>query len=273
MNIHRLIVHRIIKFDCDPDWHWDKRPVSSWPTERYYNIGDNYIWNNNLWIIMQGEGTLTAHHKKWSAKRGDVFLLHGNERYIGVHNPQNPLVVIAIHFDFIDENNRITTLIRLPFHRHFTRMQMLEQLLARIEASWRQRQADQTEIWMKACLMEFANADTFPAKTDEDPRKKEIQAICEEIRSKPQQAYTLNELAKRLHCSPRHFDRQFKEFFGLTLQHYILTARLEAAKDLLLSSSQSIGRIAELVGFNDIYYFSKWFKAQTGLPPSRYRHT
>jgi AraC-like DNA-binding protein len=36
-------------------------------------------------------------------------------------------------------------------------------------------------------------------------------------------------------------------------------------------SSFSIGRIADLLGYSDIYHFSKQFKEKTGIPPSRFR--
>ena len=273
MHLNDLLVHRVLKFNCAPDWYWDKRPVCPWPTVHYRSHGDNYFWNYNLWCVLSGNGTLKTDHKQWALKRGDVFLLRGNEAYFGEHNPGNPLKVTAIHFDFQAKNKQPLTPKGLPFYRHFSGMQFLEELLVRIESTWRSRQVDSSAIWTKACLTEFVNIET---KTPSDPKNDQImiiRAICDEICTDPGRQHIIADFANRTHCSLRHFNRLFKQFTDTTPQAFILEARLEKAKDILLSSSHSINRIAELTGFNDIYYFSKWFKDKTGLPPSKYRQS
>ena len=51
------------------------------------------------------------------------------------------------------------------------------------------------------------------------------------------------------------------------LQHH----RIERAKLLLLSDEDySIGEIAQVLAFSDIYHFSKTFKKQCGLSPSQF---
>jgi AraC-like DNA-binding protein len=273
MDFNNILVHRVLKFNCAPDWHWNKQPVYPWPTDHYTSIGGKYFWNYNLWCILKGEGTLKTHQAQWPLQRGDVFLLRGNEAYFGTNNPNDPLLVTAVHFDFLDENRKPITPQQVRFHHHFNRMQFFDSLLKRIENAWRFIRMDQVETWLKACLTEFMDIDTQKVSAPLSSEEMIIKAICEEISEDPSQQYTLSEFAQRTHCSSRHFNRLFKQYIGLSPQEYILTMRLETAKDILLSSSLSISRIAELVGFNDIYYFSKWFKAETGLPPSKYRQT
>ena len=273
MDLNNILVHRVLKSNCAPDWHWDKQPISPWPKVNYTFHNNKYFWNYNLWSILKGEGILRDSQMEWSLQRGDVFLLRGNQAYYGTNNPNNPLVVTAVHFDFLDENRMSITPQKIPFHHHFNRMRFFESILKRIENAWHLENIDQVEVWLKACLSEFMYVDTQTLSTPLSTQEKIIKAICDEISDDPSEQYTFAEFAQRTHCSPRHFNRLFKQYIGLSPQEYILTMRLETAKDILLSSSLSIGRIADLVGFNDIYYFSKWFKAKTGLPPSKYRQT
>jgi len=47
---------------------------------------------------------------------------------------------------------------------------------------------------------------------------------------------------------------------------------MEKAKELLKFSDGKIYEIANLVGYNDIYYFSYSFKKYTGHSPKEYRY-
>jgi len=273
MSLGDILVHRVLKVNCAPDWHWKKQPVYPFPAVYADAIRDKYFWNNNLWCILGGSGTIKTGQSQWSLSRGDVFLLRGNEAYFATHDPSRPLIVIAVHFDFTDKSRNILTPDGLPFHRHFTGMQFVESLLKRITIAWRSGQAETSAIWMRVCLNEFISAEKQISDDRQNDKAEIIRAICDEIRSNPGRQYVIADFARRTHCSLRHFNRLFKQFAGTTAHEYILTARLETAKDIILSSSHSISRIAELVGFNDIYYFSKWFKIKTGLPPSEYRRS
>jgi len=62
-----------------------------------------------------------------------------------------------------------------------------------------------------------------------------------------------------------------KKFTGETPYDYLINIKIETAKTLMLTSSHSIGRIAEIMGYNDLYHYSKQFKQKTGISPSAYR--
>ncbi len=65
----------------------------------------------------------------------------------------------------------------------------------------------------------------------------------------------------------------FNEAMGRGLREYIVERRLEHAKALLTESRFSIKEIAVRVGFRDVSYFIKLFKAATGCTPVIYRET
>ncbi len=69
----------------------------------------------------------------------------------------------------------------------------------------------------------------------------------------------------------RSFVRRFKSATGMTPIEYVLNLRIEEAKHLLETGSESVESVAELVGYQDASFFSRNFKKKVGLTPSQYR--
>lgn len=55
--------------------------------------------------------------------------------------------------------------------------------------------------------------------------------------------------------------------FDLTVNKYIQQEKLEAAKDLLISSDHNVSQIVSMIGLNNRSYFSKIFKERYGVSP------
>lgn len=82
---------------------------------------------------------------------------------------------------------------------------------------------------------------------------------------------TIPQLAESLSMSASTLAKRFKEETGTTLGRYLDSLLLQQAQKLLLSTDESICRIAELLGFCDQFYFSRYFKLHKQETPSRYR--
>ncbi len=67
------------------------------------------------------------------------------------------------------------------------------------------------------------------------------------------------------------FRRRFKDHTGMAPNQYLLELRLEKASRLLRNSTLSVERIAELVGFTSVSYFSRFFKERCGVSPLHFR--
>ena len=83
---------------------------------------------------------------------------------------------------------------------------------------------------------------------------------------------SVTELARLSNYSQRQFLRIFKNICGCTPTEYIRKRRIKDACRMLRSSPEPITRIAAECGYSDSNYFSRAFKAETGLTPKSYRH-
>ena len=66
-------------------------------------------------------------------------------------------------------------------------------------------------------------------------------------------------------------DLRFRELNGLTIRQEIAAARIREIKRRLISSSNSLERIAVECGFTSLPALSRYFKRETGQTPSEWR--
>lgn len=81
----------------------------------------------------------------------------------------------------------------------------------------------------------------------------------------------LEQIAKLCNLSLSSFKRQFKKEFNDSPTNYIISQRIQKAKELLSLSNLPIGEVAFEIGFHDPLYFARLFKKKVGHSPSAYR--
>jgi AraC-like DNA-binding protein/quercetin dioxygenase-like cupin family protein len=84
---------------------------------------------------------------------------------------------------------------------------------------------------------------------------------------------SVEDVARHIGLSPRHFSRLFSQEMGLTVQDYLSIFRIKKAKDMLHNSELDITQIAYSLGFNSSQYFTTWFKRVEHVTPKQYRNT
>jgi AraC-like DNA-binding protein len=80
-------------------------------------------------------------------------------------------------------------------------------------------------------------------------------------------ACSLQELARQLQCSKRHFCRLFREQFGVPLRMHRTELRLLRALPLLMESNAKINDVAGLCGYRNSSFFIGMFKKRFGMTP------
>ena len=80
-----------------------------------------------------------------------------------------------------------------------------------------------------------------------------------------------DDAARRLGVSCGYFHALYKKYFDTTFLSDVVRARVQAAEELLVSSADSVERIAERCGYNNTEHFIRQFRARTGTTPTGYR--
>lgn len=82
---------------------------------------------------------------------------------------------------------------------------------------------------------------------------------------------SLVSLSGMLDVSPNHLSACIKKYAGETFINILIRKRMEAARDLLSTSSLKIQEIAQRCGYTDQHYFSYCFKKYCGESPNAMR--
>lgn len=98
-----------------------------------------------------------------------------------------------------------------------------------------------------------------------------MRQILKEIQESYMEDITLNSLADKYNISASRLSTRMKESLGMSFSKYLTSMRIQRAKELLADDRLSLEQIAEMVGYQDYFYFIRVFKKVTGVSPSVYR--
>lgn len=104
-----------------------------------------------------------------------------------------------------------------------------------------------------------------------NPQLIKIEKLITTLHASPQKRWTVKEMARWMQCSEPWLRQLFLRYTGKTPKEYHLDARLDLALSLLKQGENSVGKVADMLNFCDLFHFSKAFKHKFGYAPSAVR--
>jgi AraC-like DNA-binding protein len=164
----------------------------------------------------------------------------------GVSAGEDPVLQVGLHAELVNAGERILKDLReLPDDRLYGTLARMHRLLVDIHRL---------------------------ASSHRDPHlRPEIETACAILEDRFQDSVHLPELAASLNLSYTTFRRVFTEQIGMPPGEYRLRRRTEYVQELLCDPRLSIGEIASLAGYRDLFALSRQFSQRTGMSPRRFR--
>ena len=157
----------------------------------------------------------------------------------------------------------------------------LNKLIEQIKAEMQDPGLAQYELlisYMKIFLISASRSKTEQQPTAMQSKKgnKEptiLQNLKEAIEKDFKSKHTPGDYAALLNISPNALAKITKKHFNKTLTDLITERIIIEAKRELYLTNKSVKAIAHELGYDDEYYFSRFFKKNTDIPPQVYRET
>ena len=256
-----VIKPALATINCEPNWQWKRKaPIP--------NFDLLYIWS--------GKGNLRLNGKDYPLQRGTCFLFRPGDWTTATQDPANPLVITYIHFDVTGEPEIIPNHHRILQDRiHFESLLSQYVRLFLVDTYGAEMEG---KLILKQLMIHLLRADQ-QEETQQKEEGEELQSqilytireVANYVQQHPGENHTVESLAARANFSPRYFSKKFKEIMGQTIQSYIVETRIKRAEHLLHYTGMSVTEVADALGYNNIHFFSRQFKAYTGKSPSEIR--
>lgn len=212
------------------------------------------------------------------------FLVNTSENFEGttIHFHPDFFCIHKHHNEIACNGVLFNTMYKPPFH--FLPEDILLQLLQITEQMKTEMQ--HTEIaqyemlvsLLKVFLITASRSKTeqLPAEQQTVPRQKKppvLQQLKDAIEMNYRKKHAPGEYAGLLNITPKALGKITKTFFNKTLTHLISERIVIEAKRELYLTSKPVKTIASELGFDDEFYFSRFFKTNTEVSPQLYRDT
>ena len=114
--------------------------------------------------------------------------------------------------------------------------------------------------------------DNFEQITVDDYNLSLLAEIKKDLEENISKKISLSEYAKKYGYNTSYFSQLFKKISGTTFAEYLISLKIEKAKELIVTNSRlSLRSIASIVGYDDYYHFSKIFKKYTNYTPTEFK--
>lgn len=114
-------------------------------------------------------------------------------------------------------------------------------------------------------------SETSYTKSPRSLAYRRIEPALRYMDKQPVGTITVSELSNVCDLAPSSFRRLFRQEMGQSPAAYLQRRTVERAKELLMIGDLSISEVALECGFQDMFYFSRFFHKWVGAAPSQWR--
>lgn len=220
-------------------------------------IEDGCHIRDSLILVLEGAFTCTIGGESYTAGEGDICVFPRGVRF--ARKVLTPIRCVYLQFD------------RFPVELSAGRLQLLDPERARSSAQYLVKAVEnkndaRIDHYLQDLFL-LEQPDTYTPAIRDPAVGRTIRFMEEHLGRN----LALEELAARESLSKQSLIRKFRDCTAMTPMQYLASLRLNESKILLRDTSLNISQIALACGFENVYYFSNFFRKETGVSPTQYR--
>ena len=244
----------------------------------------------SLFWIKEGSGKATVDFNSYTYKEDQLFAFTPYQPFLFDTSSETKGLAIQFHSDFfcIHKHHQEIACNGVLFNNVYESpfVEISEKVQPTLEVIIEEMLKDITEnelamnesvlSYLKLFLINVSRlkASQFPKSSSE---KKEDGIVIQELKKQIEEKYKVmhapKDYADALNLSPKALAKISKDYFNKTLTSVISERIIIEAKRELYLTNKSIKEIGGELGYEDEFYFSRFFKKHTNISPSTYRKT
>lgn len=273
----------IDKHNADPNY--ELLYISKSKYENDWHSTAHFHPFTEIFFITNGQGTFLLDDKIVKVSKWDLIIINPNCLHTEksslsdvpleytVLGVDNLLLNFPESYNLIDNNRQSKQyIIKNCFRDKDVILDYFDRLILEIE-----HKAFNYELACKSMLILFIThiiRNTTSSLFIEESQEKvnlECMKIKNYIDAHYSQNITLDFLSDLSYMNKFHLVHTFTKEIGVSPINYVITRRIQEAKNLLATTNYSIRDIASIVGFSNSSYFSQMFRKVAGISPKSYR--
>lgn len=245
-----------------------------------------------LYLCVQGNGSFITGERIHALGAGTFTVVKPMALHLSRPNRSLPFhrYVLAVQSNYLeglyaDDKTTYQTINQwLPqfdsdsvhFQLNARQLLSLQETLVQLEWEMKRKQPCYPLIVKSLLLQLFALLGRYQSESGADQggsyeQKRLVENILSYIMEHHREPLSTEYLCGQFHLSRSNLFKIFKQNTGVSIHEFLITFRINKAKDFLLGTELPITEVAATVGFQDISHFCNTFKRLSGLTPSRYR--
>jgi transcriptional regulator GlxA family with amidase domain len=121
-------------------------------------------------------------------------------------------------------------------------------------------------------LVKLLKRELHEEANERDTRHSErLTGLVEKIREHPDAKWDSYSMAQEINMSQRNMNRAFRKKFNMPPAKMVTTIRMDLAARMLIETDMSLATIANTLGYDSPFSFSRLFKKHAGISPNHYR--
>ncbi|MDD6214936.1 MAG: AraC family transcriptional regulator [Firmicutes bacterium] len=251
--------------------------------DRLNNIGHFHDDSYEILHIISGDGSIIINNKLYSLNQNDIYLINGSCTHCTIPNNtdkyiRNKLVVNKTFMNSLLKIAADENIIGALFLKNGGAYVKLNQIKsANVNdiflgiSNMLDKRNYNAELYITSQLLYLiylCSENITDNIVDKDGIIEQIFVYIDKNLSSP---LSIDTISKAIHINKYYLCHKFKKDTNMTINQYIVNARISMAKQLLAETEKSISDIAIDVGFVNFSHFSTTFLKIVGLSPHSFR--